>query len=650
MCGVGAVFSRDGSPVNPSELSLMNKLMSHRGPDGSGVLLLNNGALGLAHTRLAINDQAHGHQPMVDEEAELSLSYNGEIYDCDRLRAQLRLLGHQFKTSTDTEVVLKLYRAYGLNMFEHMNGEFAFLLWDNKKKKLLAARDRFGIKPLYFLQTSKCFSFASEKKPLLALEQVPFQASHDYLLSSFMGSFIGHESFFEGIKAVKAGHFLLLDEQGLKEVAYWQPDYSTKTNISFEEAKITLSDLLKQAVERRLVADTEVGSYLSGGVDSSIITSLAAETHPDLKTFSIGFHGADFDESQLAKQTAESLNLPSSILMAGKHELASGLLNSLKHIEIPISSPQPVGMTLLSKHIRDSGIKTCITGDGSDEWFAGYAYFKLDQLRSLERKEGKQSPELKKLYQQFYRKEQGNKVLLWFPCDNWQDYTFQDSTNNREYISSYGIRYHAVSGLRQKLFNPEINAKQENMHDQIHQYYSKLSQQNLSGLDFNRALSSQQLSHYIFPMQSDRVQMSHSIEGRLPFLDKDVVEFAQTLPADYLLNLSQLQEKHLLHETFKDKLPAHMRFKHKQAYHSGFSWDDFSKNKQGKGIWEHYLSYSNIKDSGIYNALFVKTLKQINRYAPNHSDLKCKTDLLLGNVFTSLVLLDQLKPENLKPN
>ena len=648
MCGIGAVFSRDGTPVNPSELSLMNKLMHHRGPDGSGALLLNAGTLGLVHTRLAINDQAHGHQPMVDEDAELSLSYNGEIYDCDRLRAQLKLLGHTFRTSTDTEVVLKLYRAYGLKMFEHMNGEFAFLLWDNKNKKLLVARDRFGIKPLYYLQTSRCFCFASEKKPLIALERHPFSVSHDYLLSAFMGSFIGHESFVEGIKAVKAGHYMLVDEQGIQEKTYWQPEYTTKTNLSFEDAKASLASLLKQAVHRRLVADSEVGSYLSGGVDSSIVTALAAEAQADIKTFSIGFHGADFNESHLAKQTAESFNLPSSILMASKSELADGLLNSLKHIEIPISSPQPVGMTLLSKHIHESGIKICLTGDGADEWFAGYAYFKLDQLRTMERMAGRQSAELKRLYQDFFRKEQGNKVLLWFPCDNWQDFLFHDATNKREYISSYGVRYHAIAGLRSKLFTPEINAKQQTMNDQIHQYYSELSRNNLNGIDFNRALSSQQLSHYIFPMQSDRVQMSHSVEGRVPFLDKDVVEFAQSLPAEYLLNLSQLQEKYILHETFKDKLPAHMRFKHKQAYHSGFSWDDFSRDKKGNEIWRHYLSTSNIKDSGIYNAWFVKTLQQVNRFAPSHSDLKCKTDLLLGNVFTSLVLLDELRPKKLK--
>lgn len=647
MCGIGAVFSRDGAPVNPSELSSMNKLMAHRGPDGSGVLVLNNGLLGLAHTRLAINDQAHGHQPMVDDEAELSLTYNGEIYDCDRLRAQLRLLGHQFRTSTDTEVVLKLYKAYGLNMFEHMNGEFAFLLWDNKKKKLLAARDRFGIKPLYFIQTSQSVAFASEKKPLIALDKVPFNVSHDYLLSSFMGSFIGHESFVEGINAVKAGHFILLDQQGLQEEAYWQPDFTTKTSMSFEDAKGTLAGLLKQAVDRRLVSDSEVASYLSGGVDSNIITALAAESQPDIKTFSIGFHGASFDESQLAKQSADALHLPSSILMANKSELAKGLIQSLKHIEIPISSPQPVGMTLLSKHIRDAGIKTCLSGDGSDEWFAGYAYFKLDQLRCMEREQGGQSAELKSLYQNFYKKEQGNKVLLWFPCDNWQEYVFNDASNKREYISSYAIRYHSVAGLRKKLFRSHINAKQDDMNDQIHQYYSDLSQKNLNGLDFNRALSSQQLSHYIFPMQSDRVQMSHSVEGRVPFLDKDVVEFAQSLPAEYLVNLAQLQEKHLLHETFKEKLPQHMRFKHKQAYHSGFSWSDFAKDKEGKQVWQHYLSAANIKGSGLYNSLFVKTLQQVNRFAPSHSDLKCKTDLLLGNVFTSLVLLDQLKPEKL---
>ncbi len=197
MCGVGALLSRNGEPVNHQELSWMMNLMRHRGPDGQGIVTVNNGLLGMVHTRLAINDQANGHQPMRDEQAQLVISYNGEIYDCDALRKQLRQRGFQFTTKTDTEVVLKLYQAYGLDMFKHMNGEFAFVLWDEKNKRLLAGRDRFGIKPLYLLETGATLAFASEIKPLLVLDRVPFQASHHYLLSSFMGSFIGHESFSE---------------------------------------------------------------------------------------------------------------------------------------------------------------------------------------------------------------------------------------------------------------------------------------------------------------------------------------------------------------------------------------------------------------------------------------------------------------------
>lgn len=648
MCGVGAIFSRNGAPVDAQELRWMINLMQHRGPDGQGVDILHNGQLGLVHTRLAINDQLHGQQPMSDEQAQVTLTYNGEIYDCARLRAELRQLGYHFKTATDTEVVIKLYQAYGLNMFEHMNGEFAFILWDNRKKRLLAGRDRFGIKPLYFLDANGTLAFASEMKPLLMLDRIPYQASHDYLLSSFMGSFIGHESFFEGIKAVKPGHYMLLDQQGLRMSPFWEQDFSKKTNLSFDEAKAELSHLLKQAVDRRLVADSEVACYLSGGVDSTIVASLAAETQPELKTFSIGFEGAGFDESGLARQSAQALGLPSSILMTDKQTLASALVNSLRHIEIPISSPQPIGMSLLSRHIRDSGIKTCLTGDGSDELFAGYAYFKLDHLRMLEFEQGKASAELKTLYQRFYRKEQSNKVSLWFPCKDWHKHVFQDQESKRHYISSHVIRYRSISGLRRRIFSEAVSAGQGSMNKQIQQFYRALSEQAHNSVDFNRGLSKQQLSHYIFPMQCDRVQMSHSIEARVPFLDNDVAAFAQTLPPEYLMDIANLQEKHLVHETFKDSLPLHMRYRHKQAYHAGYSWDDFSKDKAGQQLWQHYLGYAHLKNSGLYDPLFVKMLQQMNRFAPAGSTLKCKIDLVLGNIFTSLVLLDQLKPGNLK--
>lgn len=648
MCGVGAVFSRCGKPVNSQELHWMVNLMRHRGPDGQGVEVLNQAQLGLVHTRLAINDELHGHQPMSDEMAQVTISYNGEIYDCDRLRHALRQRGYTFSTATDTEVVIKLYLAYGLDMFQHMNGEFAFILWDHRKKRLLAGRDRFGIKPLYCLQTPETLAFASEIKPLLVLDRIPFQASYDYLLSSMMGNFIGHESFFEGINAVKPGHYMLLDQQGLRTESYWDLDFNEKTRISFEDAQAELNRLMQQAVSRRLVADSEVACYLSGGIDSTIVAALAAQQQPKLKSFSIGFKGAGFDESDLARQSADALGLSSSILMTDKSGLADAVISSLRHIEIPISSPQPIGMSLLSRHIRESGIKTCLTGDGSDELFGGYAYFKLDQLRTMELESGQVTQGLKRLYQEFYQKEKNNKVLLWYPCRDWQSYVFQEPEKQQRFVSSHVIRYHSVSGLRNSVFTHEVKTRQPSIQQQTQAFYLKSAKQSQNNVDFNRALSKQQLSNYIFKMQSDRVQMSHSVEARVPFLDNDVVKFAQSLPPDYLINISRLQEKYLLNETFKDTLPVHMRFRHKQAYHTGYSWDDFSRDQQGKQIWQNYLGYAQLKKSGLYNPLFVKCLQQVNRFAPKNSALKCKTDLLMGNVFSSMVLLDQLKPERLK--
>jgi asparagine synthase (glutamine-hydrolysing) len=647
MCGIGAIFSKDGEAIKQTDLNLMINLLHHRGPDGNGSAMLNHHKLGFAHTRLAINDQAHGHQPMYEDEAELTLSYNGEIYDCDHLRSRLRSRGFQFKTRTDTEVILKLYQAFGTDMFKHMNGEFAFLLWDNKNKKLIAGRDRFGIKPLLYYQSETEIAFASEAKALIALNRLKHNVSSSYLLSSFMGNFIGQESLFDGVQPVKPGHFLVIDDQSVKEICYWQSNFTQKTPLSFNEAKEELNYRITQAVERRLVADTEVGSYLSGGIDSTIITSIAAQKKPNLKAFSVGFDGAEFDESTLATRTADELKISCSPLMTNKKEMANVLIDSLRHSEIPISSPQPTGMTLLSEHINQSGIKACLTGDGADELFAGYAFFKLDQLRQMEQKAGKKTDQLKRLYQQFYDKELSNKVLLWFPCDKWQKHTYHHSNGQDNYISNYAIRYQATEGMRKRLFQDHISQAQTQVTEDTLSFYQKLGDQGLNSIDFNRALSYQQLSQYIFPMQSDRLQMSHSVEGRTPFLDNDVVEFAESLPPEYLIEISKLQEKHILHETFKNQVPQHMRYKHKQAYHAGFSWQDFTQDSNGKEIWQHYLSTENIKQSGVFKPYFVKTLRQINRFARPHSTLKCKTDLLLGNIFTSLIIMDLLKPGNI---
>ncbi len=645
MCGIGAIFSTNGQKVDQNDLNKMIKLLQHRGPDGFGSALVNNDIVGLSHVRLSIIDHANGSQPMHDKESDIYITYAGEIYDCEILRISLSAKGYKFKTASDTEVILKLYVEYGTDMFKHMNGEFSFVLWDNRRKKMIASRDRFGVKPLFFYKSNTEIVFGSEVKALIGLGRVSPMPSPDYLLSSFMGSFVGEESFYKDINTVKPGHYLLMTENQLQEHCYWKPEYINKTNMSFDDAATELRSLINQAVKRRLVTDSKMGCYLSGGIDSTIIASSASSIQPNIPCFSIGFEGEGFDESSIAKQTAQSLNMPFSCYSASKYDMADNLVNTLRHIEIPISSPQPIAMTLLSEHVRQSGVKSCITGEGADELFAGYAFFKLDQIRENKRNSSLNKFEFRDMQNRFEKLEGSNKVSLWFPCKDWERYTYKG-----RYDSSYNIRYQHMSNIRKRLFSEDILNSQSRVDSTINTVYSSLYDDGINGVDFNRSLSFNQMSHYVFPMQGDRVQMSHSIEGRLPFLDNDVVDFAQTLPAEYLTNLKQLQEKYILHESFKMHVPKHMINRHKQAYHNGFSWGDFTKEKRGKEMWLHYLSHSNLKKSGIFNPLFVKFILSVNAIAPVNSTIACKTNLLLGNIFTSLLLFDIMNERSLTQN
>ena len=592
--------------------------------------------------RLSVIDHANGSQPMHDKDSDIYITYAGEIYDCEILRISLKAKGHKFRTACDTEILLKLYVEYGTDMFKHMNGEFSFVLWDNRRKIMIASRDRFGIKPLFYYKSNTEIVFGSEVKALIGLGRVSPTPSPDYLLSSFMGSFVGEESFYKDINTVKPGHYLLVTDNKIQEHCYWKPEYINKTNMNFNDAAAELRSLINQAVKRRLVTDSKIGCYLSGGIDSTIIASSASSIQPGIPSFSIGFEGEEFDESSIAEQTAKSLNMPFSCYSASKHTMADSLVNTLRHIEIPISSPQPIAMTLLSEHVRQSGVKSCITGEGADELFAGYAFFKLDKIRENKRNGLLNELEFRDIQNRFETLERSNKVSLWFPCKDWEKYTYKD-----KYDSSYNIRYQHMSNIRKKLFTEKILNSQPSVDSTINTAYSSLFDDGVNGVDFNRSLSFNQMSHYVFPMQGDRVQMSHSIEGRVPFLDNDVVDFAQALPPEYLIDLKRLQEKHILHESFRQHVPKHMINRHKQAYHNGFSWTDFTKEKEGKEMWSHYLSHSNLKKSNIFNPLFVKFILSINTMAPANSTIACKTNLLLGNIFTSLLLFDIMNETSL---
>lgn len=642
MCGIAAIYQRFRRPVDRHELATMTELLSHRGPDDSGIFISPSKFVGLGHSRLAIMDINMGIQPMTMKRHGITVTYNGEIYDCDRLRATLTDKGCAFYTRCDTEVLLNLYSVYGLDMFDHLNGEFAFVLWDEKRQRMIATRDRLGIKPLYYFKHASELIFASEVKSILALNRTETEASPNFLLSSMMGHFVGQESFFNNIQAVKAGHYMLVDEKGISEHAYWKPRMARKSLMSLPEASEQLHHLMNQAVKRRLVADVPVGLFLSGGLDSTVIAALAADHASDLNAFTIGFKGAHFDESDAASQSAKALGLKHHTLSVSTDDMIDNLNKTLYHIEMPISSPQPLGMVLLSKYINDHGIKSCLNGDGADELFAGYPFYKYDHLRLMYQQGNISRSRFQTLSKKFLSEETNTKMMLWYPAKGKNIKTFND-----QFICSQLLRYNSTSLVRKLLFSQDVKQHQKSVTTNANAFLNGLLESNLNDVDFNRKLHYQQLTQCIFRMQGDNVQMAHSVESRIPFLDNDVMDFADQLPIEHLIDLNTMQEKYIVHKAFANKLPTHIQNKRKVPYHAGLTWYDYANHEKGRAQWKEKMNPSAIEASGLFNATVVKTLCSIHNHTPNTSLLHKKLDSILGQVFTAMCLLDDFQPDKL---
>ena len=277
MCGINMILKKDRSPAEREDITRMCSAISHRGPDGAGYALLDSGALAFGHVRLSIIDLQEGDQPLYNEDGSICITFNGEIYDYKRLREELIDQGHRFRTHSDTEVIVHLYEQHGMDFIHRLNGEFAFIIWDGRNRRLLAARDRCGVKPLFYWETEQEILISSEVKGIFALNRVPRSINPDYMIGPMLGVFPRAISAFEGIRNLNPGHFLIVESEGRsREVPYWQPTFKTNPAISFTEAKDEVRRLFTRAVERRMVADVPVGTYLSGGLDSTLVCGLTA--------------------------------------------------------------------------------------------------------------------------------------------------------------------------------------------------------------------------------------------------------------------------------------------------------------------------------------------------------------------------------------
>jgi asparagine synthase (glutamine-hydrolysing) len=565
MCGIAGLFNLDGAAVAPETLRGLIRVLSHRGPDDTGFHAENG--VGLAHARLSIIDLAGGHQPMSNEDGSLWITFNGEIFNYLELREELLGRGHKFVTRSDTEVILHLYEEKGEDCVQHLNGQWAFAIWDNQRRRLFLSRDRLGVRPLFYTQANKTFIFGSEIKAIFAYPGVTRELDVHALDEVFTyWCTIPPTTPFRNIHELPPGHSMTVDAEGLRVRPYWDQQFEKSSAfVDPSEEQIyadELLDLLVNATEIRLRSDVPVGAYLSGGLDSTVTTALVKKfTNAKLRTFSISFDDPEFDESPFQKEAVRFLDTEHQDIRCTKNQIAEVFPDVIWHTEKPVLRTAPAPLYLLSRQVRQSGYKVVVTGEGADEMLGGYDIFKETKIRRFweSQPDSKMRPLLlRRLYP--YLENIQNQP------DAYRKAFFHIHVDrDLEPFFSHIPRWQLTANLK-TLFSDSVRAEigGDTGHSKIR---ARLPKSYASWDSFRQAqyLETQYLlPGYILSSQGDRMAMAHSVEGRFPFLDHRVVEFAARLPVS--LKMKVLNEKYLLKRCAAGLIPASIAKRHKQPY------------------------------------------------------------------------------------
>jgi asparagine synthase (glutamine-hydrolysing) len=565
MCGIAGWFARAAdAPVDRDILTQMTAALRHRGPDESGVYIGNR--IGLGNTRLSIIGVKGGVQPIGNEDGTLWIVFNGEAFNYIELKEELLRRGHRFHTRTDTEVVLHLYEEHGPDCLNRINGQFAFAVWDTVRQELFLARDRVGIRPLHYYQDPHRFVFASEIKALFLHPQVPRELDPDALNQIFtLWTTLPPRTAFRGVHMLPPGHWMRVTPAGVELTRYWSIPAGTpgtRYTGSMEDAQEELAALIEDAVRLRLRSDVPVGAYLSGGLDSSIVTALVAERFDNrLRTFSIGFDEARFDETPFQALARGHLSTDHTQIRVDNADIARHLPEVVWHCETPLLRSAPVPLFLLSRTVRDHGFKVVLTGEGADEVFAGYDIFKEAKVRRFwgQRPGSRLRPLLlQRIYPHtFDAASPGQAYLRRFFAVSPQALSDPLLSHRIRWQNTGRIRAFFSDELREALtLGDPVDGVRERL-DPGFAGRDPLAQAQFLEMDLF-------LSNYLLSSQGDRVAMAHSLETRMPFLDYRVIEFAFRLPPHW--KLSGLSEKHILRKAFARLLPPELARRPKQPY------------------------------------------------------------------------------------
>src|SRR5215471_10746831 len=552
MCGIVGAFSQR-HPIPVEVIEKATHSLYHRGPDAQKYWIAPDERVALGHARLSIIDLTAGDQPIASEDGRTLIVVNGEFYRYESIQQELERCGHRLRTRSDSEIALHLYEDLGMQCLHRLRGEFALVLWDGTNRTIFAARDRFGIKPLFYAFHKETLFLASEVKALFAAG-VPRRWDAESVYHSI--GFGGHQvrTLFDGVFQVPPGHYLLATERHFQLIQYWDFDYPKANGHvpqrSHAEYAAEFRDSLEEAVRIRLRADVPVGCYLSGGLDSCAVLGLAAKHRREpVRAFTLTFDRADYDEEKEAREMAAKVGAEFFPIAIRQDDLADHFADAILQSETFCFNAHGVAKYLLSRAVRDAGYKVVLTGEGSDEIMGGYAHFRRDML--LYSEEGQNPAHVAILLEELERSNPVSRGLLLphgkaKPLDNikrllgfvpsWIE-TFSARAGKMEELlaEDYADKFGQSSGY-QALFSSIDVRGQLTGRDPVHQSLYLWSKTLLPG--------------YILTMLGDRMEMAHSVEGRVPFLDHQLVELVRSQPVTQKIN--GMTEKYVLREAVRD--------------------------------------------------------------------------------------------------
>ncbi|MCY2686975.1 asparagine synthase (glutamine-hydrolyzing) [Salinimicrobium sp. TH3] len=605
MCGINGLISTEIEKASAisEKLTLMNREIIHRGPDQDGFFVQDNDiySLGMAMRRLSIIDLSTGKQPMLSDDKKVALVFNGEIYNYLFLKQELQKQGFEFNTTSDTEVILRLYEKYGTRSFAMLDGMFAFSIYDKDLDKVFIARDYFGEKPLYYTQDEKTFYWASELKSIIINKLRKPAISNKGINLYFQFTYIpAPYTIYDNIFKLEANHYLEYDckksKISIHEIEQ-QLDESDFSDISFKEAKSKAHDLVQDSVKSRSVSDVPIGTFLSGGVDSSVVSlCLAQQTSAKIDTFSIGFEKKSFDESDKSRTVANLIGSNHHEFIVSEGDMKDSVENILLNFDEPFADSSSLPTYLVAHKTRQQ-VKVALTGDGGDEVFGGYNKYYIGKLNSK--------------YTSFvpkpiHRAVQKTTAPFLTTKDDNRGYRFK-AKRLLKAVNYEGDFYYNIMSLG----FPQEELKsilQKEFHDStaLNYYKEKIGDSNKTLQDFRKIDQLVSLEGDML-VKVDRTSMLTSLESRSPFLNKELWNFTSKLPEDYLMK--GWNKKYLLKEAFKKYFPEGFLEKSKKGF--GVPVGDWLRGF----LKEDLISYADnnfLEIQGIFN------IKEVNSLVNNH--------------------------------